>query len=483
MNVLHVASEVAPYSKTGGLADVTSALPRALARSDDRVAIVTPRYRVDPRKFGLARRLSPVTFSLGGQRFDLSVLEGRLPGGGGAVRAFLVDHPLFDRAGLYGDAAGDYPDNALRFALLSRGALAVAQAVGFPPDVVHAHDWQAAPSLLYARRGPFPSARNILTIHNVAFLGQFPSQVVEALDLGGDLFHPEGIEFWGGVSFLKAGAVFADWITTVSPRYAREIMTPEFGAGLDGLLRARADRVLGILNGADYDVWDPGRDALIAARYSADDLDGKRACKAALQRALGLPLRPRAPLTGAVSRLTDQKGFDLVADALEALLPGSPLDDGQGMQVAILGSGDPALEERLRALAARFPTQLALQVGYDEALAHRMYAGADLFVMPSRYEPCGLTQLYALRYGAPPIVRATGGLDDTIVDFDARSRSGTGFKFEEYDAGALGAAWRRALAAWRNADDFAGLVRRAMAQDFGWPRAAEAYSQLYRSLF
>jgi len=482
MNVLHVASEVAPYAKTGGLADVASALPRALAArgaSDgDRVAIVTPRHRVDPARFGLARRLSPIVVPLGGQAWELSVLEGRLPGGG-HVRAFLIDHPLYDRAGLYQENGRDYPDNALRFALLSRAAIAVAQAYGLPPDVIHAHDWQAAPSLLYARRGAAPRARTILTIHNVAFLGTFPPSTAKEVDFDGDLFHPDGVEFWGNVSFLKAGAVFADWITTVSPRYAREIMTPEFGCGLDGLLRARSDRVVGILNGADYDVWDPSRDALLAARYDEADLDGKARCKAALQRELGLPERPRAPLCAAVSRLTPQKGFDLAAEALEALLPAALDDPARAMQVVVLGSGEPELEDRLRSLQARFPSQVAARFGYDEALAHRIYAGCDLFVMPSRYEPCGLSQLYALRYGAPPIVRATGGLDDTVIDFDPRSSTGTGFKFGPISSLALAGAWRRALAAWRDPASFVALRRRAMQQDFSWSHSADRYRVLY----
>ena len=476
MNILHVASEVAPYAKTGGLADVAAALPRALAAlggRSDRVAIVLPRYQVDPDRFGLAKRLQRMSVPVGADAIEVGVYEGRLPGGGGAVTAWLIDHPLFDRPGLYGEGGHDYADNALRFALLSRASLSVARAFGFEPDVLHAHDWQAAPALLYARRGAAPHARTVLTIHNVAFQGLYPPSVASELGLGADLFHPEGIEFYGQVSFLKAGILHADWITTVSPRYAREIQTPEFGAGLDGLLRSRADRLVGILNGADYDLWSPARDLALAEPFSASRLDGKRACKTALQRELGLPQRARIPLTGAVSRLTDQKGFDLVADALERLLP------DRAMQVVILGSGEAAIEERLTALAARFPHQLAVRFGHDEPLAHRIYAGSDLFVMPSRWEPCGLSQLYAMRFGAPPIVRATGGLDDTVIDLDVPSSSGNGFKFAEASAEALGAAWRRALSAYAQTQSFAALIRRAMAQDFSWARSAEAYRQLY----
>src|SRR5579883_1566286 len=411
MNVLHVSSEVAPYSKTGGLGDVASALPRALASikrggRGDRVAVVTPAYRVDPERFALARRLRRIGLTLGGRAVEVGLLEGRLPGGAGEVQAFLVDHPAFDRPHLYGDANGDYPDNDFRFALLSKAALEIARTFSFTPDVIHAHDWQAAPTLLYARRGELPSARTVLTIHNLAFQGLFPEESLDALGWGHDLYHPDGIEFWGQVSFLKAGILHADRVTTVSPRYAREIQTEEYGCGLDGYLRARGDQLVGILNGVDYDVWNPSRDLTLAAPYSVHDLEGKRACKAALQRSFGLPARPRLPLCGAVSRLTDQKGFDLVADVLEKLLVEREL------QVAILGTGERAIEERLSKLAARHPTKLVVKLAYDEALAHRIYAGSDLFVMPSRWEPCGLAQMYALRYGSVPIVRATGGLDD-----------------------------------------------------------------------
>ncbi len=474
MNILHVASEVAPYSKTGGLADVASALPRAVAARGDRVAIVLPRYRTDPARFGLARRLGSVVVPLGAARLEVGVLEGRLPGGGGPVEAWLLEHPAFDRAGLYGEDGHDYADNALRFALLSRGALAVAAEKGFRADVIHAHDWQAAPSLLYARRGVAAAARTVLTIHNVAFQGLFAPSVAGELGLGAELLHPEGIEFYGSVGYLKAGIVFADRITTVSPRYAREIQTPEMGCGLDGLLRARADRLVGILNGADYDTWDPRRDPLIARAFDAAHLDGKHACKAALQRELLLPLRPRTPVVGAVSRLAGQKGTDLLCEALEHLLP------ERDLQVAVLGRGDRGLEERLYDLGRRFPTKLAVRTVHDEPLAHRIYAGADLFVMPSRAEPCGLAQLYAMHYGAPPIVRATGGLDDTVVDFDRISRSGTGFKFAEATAGALAAALRRALVAYQHEGEFADLARRAMAQDFSWGRSAERYRLIYR---
>jgi starch synthase len=476
MKILHVASEVAPYSKTGGLADVLGGLPRALAALGHEVAVVTPRYRsIDPERFGLARRLRGLATPLGADTVAVGVFEGQAPSTP-RVRVYLVDHkPSFDRDGLYGDAKGDYADNARRYALLGSAALALAAEFGAWPDVVHGHDWQAGPAILFAKRrwGDLPAPKTVFTLHNLAFQGLFPEKVVDELGLPRHFYHPEGFEYYGQASFLKAGLALADRLSTVSPGYAQEIQTPEHGLGFDGLLRARNKVLHGILNGVDYDVWNPETDIHLPERYSATALAGKKKCKAELQRELGLPVRGDVPLCGSVSRLTDQKGFDLVLGALPTLLE-------HEMQYVVLGSGEPALEQALKQLQVRFPKKLVVRVGWDEALSHRIEAGCDLFVMPSKFEPCGLNQMYSLRYGTPPIVRATGGLDDTIVDFDARSRSGTGFKFEAYDAGALGECWRRALATWRHADDFVALQKRAMAQDFSWARAAEAYTHLYK---
>jgi len=478
MRILHVASEVAPYSKTGGLADVLGALPRALAALGHEVTVVTPRYRsIDPERFGLARRLRGLAAPLGADTVAVGVYEGQAASTP-RVRVYLIDHkPSFDRDGLYGDAKGDFADNARRFALLGSAALAVCAEFGAWPDVVHGHDWQSGPAILFAKRrwGDLRLPKTVFTLHNLAFQGLFPEKVVDELGLPRQYYSPDGFEYYGQASFLKAGLACADRLSTVSPTYAREIQTTEHGLGFDGLLRARHNVLHGILNGADYDIWNPEKDIHLPARYSAEALAGKRECKAALQRELGLPVRADVPLCGSISRLTDQKGFDLVLGALPQILDGDA-------QYVLLGSGDPALEQALRQLQVKFPKKLAVRIGYDEPLAHRIEAGCDLYVMPSKFEPCGLNQMYSLRYGTPPVVRATGGLDDTIVDFDARSRSGTGFKFEAYETGALVACWWRALAAYRS-DDFAGLVRRAMAQDFGWARAAEAYTHLYKLLF
>jgi starch synthase len=490
MRILHVASEVAPYSKTGGLADVLGALPRMLAALGHEVTVVTPRYRsIDPERFGLARRLRGLATPLGADTVAVGVYEGQAASTP-RVRVYLVDHkPSFDRDGIYGDAKGDYPDNARRYALLGSAALALAAEFGAWPDVVHGHDWQAGPAILFAKQrwGDLPPPKTVFTLHNLAFQGLFPETVVDELGLPRQYYNLDGFEYYGQASYLKAGLALADRLSTVSRRYAQEIQTAEYGLGFDGLLRARTKVLHGILNGADYDIWNPEKDIHLPATYSAESLTGKRRCKAELQRELGLPVRADVPLCGSISRLTDQKGFDLILAALPTLLGPRPADgagrDDSDMQYVVLGSGDPVLESAFRQLQTRFPKKLAVRIGYDEALAHRIEAGCDLYVMPSKFEPCGLNQMYSLRYGTPPIVRATGGLDDTIVDFDARSRSGTGFKLETYDADALVEAWRRALAAYRNEADFAALIKRGMTQDFGWSRAAEAYAQLYRSMF
>ncbi|HEY7958388.1 MAG TPA: glycogen synthase GlgA [Polyangia bacterium] len=480
MRVLHVASEIAPYAKTGGLADVLGALPAALARLKTEVMVVAPRYRaIDPDRFGLGRWLSTVPVPLGDGTIEVGVYEGTPPGGA-RVRLFFIDHPpSFDRDGLYGPpGGGDFPDNARRFTLLGRAALALAAHLGLWPDILHGHDWQAGPALLYARstHGDLRPPRTVFTVHNLAFQGLFPESTVEELGFPRALYHPDGYEFYGQVSLLKAGLVLADRITTVSPSYAKEIQTPEQGCGLDGLLRARADRLVGILNGVDYEVWSPEHDRYLPAGYSKDALGGKRRCKLELQRAFGLPLSADTPLSGSVSRLTEQKGFDLLLGALPHILEGDA-------QVALLGTGDPELERALIALAARHPKKLAVRIGYDEALAHLIEAGSDLFLMPSRYEPCGLNQLYSLRYGTPPVVRATGGLDDTIVDYEPRSRSGTGYKFVETTAPALTSAWRRALHTYRETpSEHQALQRRGMAQDFSWAASARRYLELYDGL-
>ncbi|HEY6004464.1 MAG TPA: glycogen synthase GlgA [Anaeromyxobacter sp.] len=473
MEILFVSSEVAPWSKTGGLGDVGGALPRALAARGHEVTVVSPRYGgIDALAQGFERRDGAVRVR--GEAASLWVLRGR-------PEVHLVEHERFfgSRRGLYGEGGHDYADNAERFAFLTRAALALPAASGKRIRIVHANDWQTglAAYLLrheHAHDPALAGARTVLTIHNLAYQGVFPKQVVPFVGLPWDVFRYEAMEFHDRLNFMKAGLTFADALTTVSPTYAKEILTPEGGEGLDPVLRHRRADLHGILNGIDVTEWDPARDAHLPAHYSSRDLSGKAVCKAALQRELGLPARADVPLLGMISRLADQKGLDLVVAALPDLL-------ARDVQLAVLGSGSHAYEDAFRRAAAGRPDRLAARIGFDEPLAHRIEAGADAFLMPSRYEPCGLNQMYSLRYGTLPVVRAVGGLEDTVEDFDGWMR-GTGFKFREYSPQALLLAVRRALDTYRDRRTWQALVLRGMAQDFSWDRSARSYEALYRAL-
>jgi starch synthase len=394
----------------------------------------------------------------------------------------MVDHPgYFDRPGLYGEGGRDYEDNLERFAFFCRAALGWCRQSGWIPDVIHCNDWQTAlvPVYLKTVESKDPDLRQVatlLTVHNLAYQGVFPAEKFPATGLPREMFSPAALEFWGKVNLLKGGLMFADLLSTVSPTYAHEIQTPEFGSGLEGVLRERADDLYGILNGADYTVWDPWVDDLIPARYSAADLSGKAVCKAQLQREFGLAMTPDKPLLGVVSRLADQKGLDLIAACLDRIV-------AAGAQFVLLGTGDPKYEDLFRRAAKSHPSSVGVRIGFDERLAHWIEAGADIFLMPSRYEPSGLNQLYSLRYGTVPVVRRTGGLADSITDAtpDAIERGeATGFVFEEYTADAFWAAVERALAAYRDPEVWSKLVQAGMAADFSWDRAAAGYIDLYR---
>ena len=473
MDVLYVASEVAPFSKSGGLGDVSEALPRALAARGHRLAVVTPRYgSIDPGRHRLERL--DIEVEVRGERAGLWRAPGPAP-------VFLIEHERFfgSRAGLYGERGADYPDNAQRFAFLARAALAVPEALALVPRIVHLHDWQAALGawLLRSERAGDPRlarARCVFTIHNLAYQGMFPKEMLVEVGLPWEVFTHEAMEFHDQLNFMKAGLVYADALTTVSPTYAREIMTVEGGQGLDSVLRLRRRDLVGILNGIHVAQWDPSRDPHLPAHYGPGDLAGKAACKAALQREMGLPERNRVPLVGMIGRLAEQKGVDLVLEALPEVL-------GLDVQVAVLGSGRPDWEEMLTRMARERPGRLAVRIGFDEGLAHRIEAGADLFLMPSRFEPCGLNQLYSLRYGTVPVVRAVGGLEDTVEDYDG-GRRGTGFKFREYQARAMLTALRRALDVWRDERAWRGLIDRGMAQDFSWDASAAGYEALFERL-
>jgi len=464
MKILMVASEAAPYAKTGGLGDVLGSLPAALAALGDEVAVVLPKYRSVSAPD--ARRVwDDLTVQAGIHRYSAAIDEVFLNG----VRYLLVDCPaLYDRpGGIYG-----HLDDHVRYAVLDHAALGIARLI-FRPHIVHAHDWQTgllAPYLRvnFAADPALLGTRCIFTIHNLGYQGNFPAPVATELGIGPALYHPAGLEFWGGVSFMKAGIVWADAVTTVSPTYAREIQTPAYGFGLDGVLRTHAAKLTGILNGVDYSIWNPETDAFLPAHYSAADLSGKLASKRALLEEMYLPDRPERPLIGIISRFAEQKGFDLVAGIAPWLMT-------QDAALVVLGSGDGHTETMFRDLAATHPDKVAAFIGYNDGLAHRIEAGADMFLMPSRYEPCGLNQIYSLRYGTTPIVRATGGLDDTV------DRS-TGFKFRDYTAAALQAAIADALVAFRGGENWKQRILRGMARDFSWNASARAYQRLYRSV-
>jgi starch synthase len=484
MKVLIAAAEIFPLVKTGGLADVVGALPGALLLAGAEVRLVLPGL---PAILAGVQDLKPVCelgALFGAGRVILRL--GRIAHNG--VLTYVIDAPyLYQRSGSpYQDSEGrEWPDNIQRFALL--GWVAAHLAAGeldptWAPDVLHAHDWHAAMACAYVASHPGQRVATVFTIHNLAYQGLFPVQDFHLLELPSRLMVSQGLEFHGSLSFMKAGLKFSQRVTTVSPNYAREIATEEFGCGLDGVIRSRGRAVRGILNGVDGRVWNPESDALIAKNYSPRDLNGKGLCKAALQKELGLRVHANAPLFAVVSRLTSQKGLDFVLAALPGLLQGSA--DG-GPQLAVQGNGDPALEAAFTAAAANYPGRVAVWLRYDEALAHRMMAGADAMLVPSRFEPCGLTQLYALLYGTIPVVRQVGGLADTVVDATPetiQSNTATGFMFGPATTLGLDQALARTLEAYRNPPLWRQLMLRGMAQNFSWDVAAAQYLALYGDL-
>ncbi len=475
MEILFATTELAPYVKVGGLADVSAALPKHLRMLGHRVIVVMPRYPAfEEAGLMMARRLTPLRIELGGKAFEATVFDGRLAS---QVELTLVDVPgLFDRPGVYGEKAEDYPDNAQRFAVFSRVVAELAKQradAGTPFDVVHLNDW---PTALAAKhlKDLGVSTKTALTIHNVAHQGVFPKDTLPSLGLSWDDFTVDGCEFYEQVNVLKQGIVSADVVTTVSPTYAREIQTEEHGGKLHGVLRAKG-RIVGIVNGVDYGVWNPATDSSIVARFDAEDTSNKARCKGALQKELGLPLDAEVPILANVGRIVAQKGTDLLADVLPRLARGSDA------QFVLAGDGDPSLIARIEAALTRVGGRGVFVRAASEQLVHRIFAGADIVLVPSRFEPCGLVQLYAQRYGALPVAHATGGLVDTVIDCDARLETGTGFLFDEPTTDALFGATQRAIAAYAT-QLWPSLRRRVMRLDRGWERAARQYEQVYRTL-
>ena len=474
MRVLYVASEAVPIAKTGGLADVVGALPKFIRQLGHEAVVLIPKYRgVKSRK----TLLPSLTIPLGNSLRFCAIHEAEPVDD---VRFFLVDYPEFyDRDELYRHAGKDYPDNAERFALLSLAALEFAKRAPLPPQVIHSNDWQTALVPLYLktlyRNDPFfEKTKTLLTIHNLAYQGVFPRSTMPRLGLPLDLYNSEQLEFYGNINLLKAGIVFADKLSTVSEKYSQEIRTVEFGCGLEGVLHKRAADLTGILNGVDYSEWSPEQDPWLVSNYSAEDLRGKQQCKVDLLNQFGIQDSHDRPLIGIISRMADQKGFDLLHAVAGTMVQ-------EGFSMVVLGTGEERYTRFFLSLQEEYPEYVGAKISYDEWLAHKIEGGADLFLMPSRFEPCGLNQIYSLRYGTVPVVRATGGLDDTIQDY-AQSTNGTGFKFDRYLPEELLTAARRAMEVYRTPARWKELVKNGMKRDFSWHRSAQRYAKLYESL-
>lgn len=478
MHIVFVASECVPFAKTGGLADVIGTLPREIVRQGHQVTVYLPFYR-QVQKHSKQSKVAIPSITIPGQSFSrfASVMDGGVQDG---VQFYFVDIPeFFDREGMYGVKGREYPDNGERYGLFCRAVIESVKQLGVP-DLFHAHDWQASivPVMLRTLYSFDPVLRKVpclLTIHNAgeSFQGRFPAAVIEKLLLPWDLYTSERLEFYNQVNFLKGGIVYCDAMTTVSRRYAEEIQTPELGNGLDGVLRARSIELTGILNGIDYNEWNPATDRKIAAHYTAERPEGKAACRRDLLHAFGLQkAKGDRPVLGMVSWLATQKGFDLLAEGMPELMERDVL-------LIILGTGEAYYEGLLRSLAEKYPERIAVKVAYDDTLAHKIEAGADIFLMPSRYEPCGLSQIYSLKYGTVPVVHATGGLDDTIEEWNPEQGTGTGFKFRNYEVGAFLEALRRALEAYKDREKWQVLMRNGMLRDFSWTVPASEYVKQY----
>ncbi|MBP8626337.1 MAG: glycogen synthase GlgA [Syntrophorhabdales bacterium] len=476
MKVLIASPEVYPFVKTGGLADVTGALPKALKKLGIDVRVILPKHKgIDEQRFPLRYKNYKISCPISVVYVDGEIVESEYDG----VTAYLVEQEdYYNRDYLYSTPDGDYQDNAVRFIFFSKSILEAIKVTGYIPDVLHCNDWETAmvPVFLRTLYKDDPALRDIatlLTIHNMGYQGIFWHYDMHLLNIGWEYFTPDYLEFFGNINFLKGGIVFSDIINTVSKRYSEEIQTPEFGYGLDGVLRARKSDLYGIINGIDYEEWNPENDNLIPARYSAEDLKNKHECKKALLREFELPIREGVPLIATISRLADQKGFDLIASSIGEMI-------GCGTQYIILGTGERKYHELFTEFSRIYSGSFSIKIVYDNRLAHLIEAGADMFLMPSRYEPCGLNQLYSLKYGTVPIVRGVGGLEDTIIDYTKEPENGTGFKFYEYTSEAMLDAVKRAMVVYRNKVEWEALIKRCMKEDFSWERSAREYIELYK---
>lgn len=475
LKIAIIVSEAVPFAKTGGLADVAGALPKALGKAGAEVSLIMPYYKDCTRGGFGEKKVGRITVPVGANKISTQIYHATIPGTHSDV-FFLGYDPYYMRDGLYQEKGIDYPDNAERFTLLSRGALEFMVGEGIKPDCLHLHDWQTGLVPVYMKDfygDHFASTGTLFTIHNIGYQGNFDKKYYPITDLNWNRFEMRDMEFFGQFSFLKAGIVHSHCINTVSTRYAEEIQTPEFGFGMDGVLRERRACLFGVLNGIDYSVWNPKTDPALPERFTADDLRGKALCKEALEAENGFSHDPKAALVGVISRLADQKGFDIVVDGIDEVLQFP-------CRYVVLGTGDQKYHRLFGEVANRHPKKFAIHLTFDDAMAHRIYGGCDMFLIPSRYEPCGLGQMISMAYGTIPIVRATGGLADTVLDADDNARDGVGFSFERYTARAMVDAIGRALAAYEKPRRWGTIVKRAIARDFSWEVSARHYIDLYR---
>jgi starch synthase len=477
LDIITIASEMVPFAKTGGLADVSGSLAKKYRQLGHNSYAILPAYKDIGKGKAVSTGIS-LDIQIGQNTEKANILKSEVVPG---VTTYLIDHPYFSlRNGLYGSSDGDFPDNAARFILFSKASLELIISLGLAPDIIHCHDWQTGLIPAYLRNGyighsNFTKTKSVFTIHNLAYQGLFPPETMLAAGLPWSFFHIDGLEFYGKMNFLKGGLTFSDHITTVSPTYAKEILTPEFGCGLHGLLTVLQHKLTGIINGIDYTEWDPKTDNILPIKYQATEIEGKQTAKRLLCKRLSLPYQPDRPMMGIVSRLAAQKGLDIISEALPRFFE---LDLG----LAVLGTGDIAYHDMLSAKQVEYRERFGLKLDFDNELAHLIYAGSDIFLMPSRYEPCGLGQMIALRYGSIPVVRNTGGLADTIFDLNHDSAKGNGFVFSEYSSSAFLDALTRALESYHDRDKWHKLISNAMSYDYSWESSADKYLELFFKL-
>ncbi|MBI5893992.1 MAG: glycogen synthase GlgA [Deltaproteobacteria bacterium] len=475
LKILFAASEAAPYAKTGGLGDVCGALPKSLKKLGCEVILIMPFYRQIDSEFQNTN--IQVSLQVGDREIAAQLFQ---TFSNDVSTYFLKCDEYFDREYLYGTPDSDYPDNLERWTFFSKAVLEAVKKLDFKPDIIHCHDWQTGliPAYLktICKDDPFfLNTKTLFTIHNIAYQGLFPSSLFSLTGLPLSIFNPEGIEYWGKINLLKAGIVFSEIETTVSEKYAQEIQTNEAGCGLEGVLQARKDKLFGILNGVDYDEWNPSKDRFIAANYDNDNLTNKKVCRTDLLKVYDLEISEQIPLIGIISRFVEQKGFDILSEAMEEIM-------SMNVCMVVVGSGEKKYSDIFLTLARKYPEKLGVKIAFDNAIAHKITAGSDMILMPSLFEPCGMTQMYSLKYGTIPIVRATGGLDDTIEDFDVKTGSGTGFKFIDYNSGSLLKKVEEAVQTFDNKQLWNSLMQNAMKQDFSWERSAKRYVELYEKL-